>query len=172
MEVYEGMVKCYIALDRVREALTLVKELYTLTPKDPKALVLCARVLMRVPERQEAAQQLIARALAESPGYMDAISAQVDMYVITQKPAKAVEFLGGYIERQPDNDVFHTQLGRVCEEMSELEEAKKHYERALLINPQNHLAVASLEALKRLAEEEEDDDGGEDMYGDDDDRSW
>jgi anaphase-promoting complex subunit 7 len=175
MEVYEGMVHCYLALDRLGEAIVQAKELFKLSPKDPKVLTLSASVLTRVPERHNVAQSLLERVISQHPDYLDAVSAQVDLFLAMGKSDEAIAFLNGYIERQPDNDVLQTQLGHVYEELGQLDEAEKQYKRALSINPQNRLATASLQALdeRRKEDEEEEEEGGGNVFGDDDDaESW
>ncbi|XP_039127397.1 anaphase-promoting complex subunit 7 [Dioscorea cayenensis subsp. rotundata] len=172
---YQGLVRSYLALSKLKEALYAAREAMKIMPQSAKALKLVGDVHASNSSGREKARKFYESALRLEPGFVGAALALADLHVVEGRNKDAVSLLERYLKDWAD-DSLHTKLAQVFAATNTLLEALSHYQAALRINPQNEAAKKGLERLEKQmkgmdpdAPEEDEDNDVEDAEGDQED---
>ncbi|KAL8105287.1 anaphase-promoting complex subunit 7 isoform X3 [Apium graveolens] len=169
---YQGLVRCYLANLKIKEALHAAREAMKAMPQSAKALKLVGDVHASNSSGREKAKKFYESALRLEPGYLGAALALAELHVIEGRNGDAVLLLERYLKDWAD-DSLHVKLAQVFAATNLLEEALTHYQAALRISPQNEAAKKGLERLEKLmkgvdpdAPEEDEENDVDDADGD------
>lgn len=172
---YQGVVRSYLALAKLKEALYAAREAMKVMPQSPKVLKLVGDVHANNTGGKEKARKFYESALRLEPGFLGAALALAELHVVEGRHRDAVSLLERYLKDWAD-DSLHIKLAQVFAATNMLSEALSHYQAALRINPQNDAAKKGLERLEKQmkgvdpdAAEEDDDNEVEDAEGDQED---
>ncbi|WOL16460.1 anaphase-promoting complex subunit 7 isoform X3 [Canna indica] len=169
---YQGLVRCYLALSKTKEALFTAREAMKVMPQSAKALKLVGDVHASSSSGREKARKFYESALRLEPGFLGAALALAELHVVEGRHKDAVSLLERYVKDWAD-DSLHIKLAQVFAATNMLSEALSHYQSALRINPQNEAAKKGLERLEKQmkgmdpdAPDEEEENEAEDAEGD------
>ncbi|KAL8524971.1 hypothetical protein ACS0TY_014558 [Phlomoides rotata] len=172
LRTYQGLVRSYLALSKIKEALYSAREAMKAMPQSAKALKLVGDVHASNTSGREKAKKFYESALRLEPGFLGAALALAELHVIEGRNGDAVSLLQRYLKDWAD-DSLHVKLAQVFAATNMLQDALSHYHAALRINPQNEAARKGLERLEKLmkgvdpdAPEEDEDNEVDDGDGD------
>ncbi|KAH7841983.1 hypothetical protein Vadar_000174 [Vaccinium darrowii] len=172
LRTYQGLVRSYLALSKIKEALHSAREAMKAMPQSAKALKLVGDVHASNSGGREKAKKFYESALRLEPGYLGAALALAELHVIEGRNGDAVSLLERYLKDWAD-DSLHVKLAQVYAATNMLQEALSHFQAALRINPQNEAAKKGLERLEKQmkgvdpdAPEEDEENEVEDADGD------
>ncbi|KAL1543109.1 Anaphase-promoting complex subunit 7 [Salvia divinorum] len=170
---YQGLVRSYLAVSKVKEALFAAREAMKAIPQSGKALKLVGDVHASHVAGREKAKKFYESALRLEPGFLGAALTLAELHVMEGRSGDAVSLLQRYLKDWAD-DCLHVKLAQVFAATNMLLDALSHYQAALRINPHNEAAKKGLDRLEKqmkgvdpdAPEEDEDnevDDGDEDQ---------
>ncbi|XP_073026514.1 anaphase-promoting complex subunit 7-like isoform X4 [Primulina eburnea] len=172
---YQGLVRSYLALSKIKEALYVAREAMKAMPQSAKALKLVGDVHASSSSGREKAKKFYESALRLEPGFLGAALALAELHVQEGRNGDAVSLLQGFLKDWAD-DSLHAKLAQVFAATSMLQEALSHYQAALRINPLSDDARKGLERLEKQmkgvdpdAPEEDEDNEADDAEVDPDD---
>jgi tetratricopeptide (TPR) repeat protein len=84
---------------------------------------------------QTKAKEYLARALAERPNYLEAISFMVQMHLQNKEVDQAVAVLTAGVNAEPTNFLLHFALGYLQYSKGSINQAIPEFEAAVLLNP-------------------------------------
>jgi anaphase-promoting complex subunit 7 len=145
-EPHRGLVDCYIAMHRLREALTIASNACKQLGQNPRALTLYASVLMKDPVTVCKAKSILEKALAQDEMYLPAVYLLAEIYEQEMALESAITLLEKQAELQPTCKL-HQMLGDLLARVHEEEKALEHYSIALNLDPNNRRA---LEGMHRI----------------------
>lgn len=145
-EPHRGLVDCYIAMHRLREALTIASNACKQLGQNPRALTLYASVLMKDPVTVCKAKSILEKALAQDEMYLPAVYLLAEIYEQEMALESAITLLEKQVELQPTCKL-HQMLGDLLARVHEEEKALDHYSIALNLDPNNRRA---LEGMHRI----------------------
>jgi len=145
-EIYRGIVHCYLALQRTREATTIAASCLHDIGNSPRTFTLYASVLLKDPGTASKGRIFLERALAVDPAYTPGVFILIDAYEQAGQRSKAIELLTKQINQQPTNKLHHI-LGDLLFKNGDQEKAMENYTAALMLEPNN---VKTIEAINRL----------------------
>lgn len=145
---YQGLVRSYLAISKIKEALHAAREAMKAMPQSAKALKLVGDVHASNTSGREKAKKFYESALRLEPGYLGAALALAELHVIEGRNGDAVSLLERYLKDWAD-DSLHVKLAQVFAATNMLQDALSHYQAALRINPQNEAAKKGLERLEK-----------------------
>eukprot|EP00741_Cyanophora_paradoxa_P001414 tig00000489_g1367.t1 len=146
----KGLVEAYMALGKVKEALTVARNSLAPNKNAPVALALVGSVLSRTPDGRERARGMLERALQLDPDNLDTVGALADFYLAEGHAPAALHLLRGVAERHT-RDVVHVKLADVLAQAREYGEAIRHYHAALALNALHAGARRGLERVEKLS---------------------
>ncbi|KAL6548495.1 Anaphase-promoting complex subunit 7 [Orobanche gracilis] len=169
----QGLVRCYLALSKIKEALYAAREAMKAMPQSPKALKLVGDVhASNTSVRGKVlAKKFYESALRLEPGFIGAALALAELHVTDGRNGDAISLLERYLKDWAD-DSLHVKLAQVFAVTNMLQDALSHYHAALRINPQNEAAKKGLDRLEKQMKginpdvPEEDEEGNEVEDGD------
>ncbi|KAI9565221.1 hypothetical protein GHT06_009003 [Daphnia sinensis] len=145
-EIYRGIVHCYLALQRSREAMNIAASSLHHIGHTPRTFTLYASVLLKDPVTTAKGKVFLERALNMDPRYAPAVFLLIDSYEQAGQRSKAIELLNKQINQQPSNRLHHI-LGDLLVKNGEMDKALEQYNSALMLEPNN---VKTMEAINRL----------------------
>eukprot|EP00040_Diaphanoeca_grandis_P026466 m.148327 g.148327 ORF g.148327 m.148327 type:complete len:547 (-) comp30583_c0_seq1:35-1675(-) len=173
---YQGLVSCYIAENRLNEALNIAKEAQQSMPSNPRAITLLGVVLKRYSDGNQKARKLFQRALQMNAECMDSVFALFELELEESNYEDAINLLSQHLSHSR-GDYVHRRLADAHMLNNDVDMALKHYRLALRVNPDYEPAKEGIEqAMKALnsstdnndEEEEEEDDMGHELHSEDD----
>ncbi|KAG0473322.1 hypothetical protein HPP92_015179 [Vanilla planifolia] len=145
---YQGLVRSYLSLSKLKEALYAAREAMKIMPQSAKALKLVGDVHASNSSGRDKARKFYESSLRLEPGYLDAALALAELHVDEGRTKDAICLLERYIKDCAD-DSLHTKLAQVFAATNMHSEALSHFQAALRINPQNNEAKKGLERLEK-----------------------
>ncbi|KAJ3005480.1 UNVERIFIED_CONTAM: Anaphase-promoting complex subunit 7 [Siphonaria sp. JEL0065] len=149
LESYRGLMECYIACKRTKEALSIAKEAIQRMPNSARAVVLVGCVFSHMPDRKMQANSAFAKALHMDPTCTEALYALASSLINDSQHMQAVHLLQENLVHV-NNQVIHTRLGDVYTVMKEYEKAMEHYNIALRIDEGWEGARVGFERVEKL----------------------
>nr|CAA08776.1 IVR-like protein [Nicotiana tabacum] len=148
---YQGLVRSYLAISKIKEALHAAREAMKAMPQSAKALKLVGDVHASNTSGREKAKKFYESSLRLEPGYLGAALALAELHVIEGRTVDAVTLLERYLKDWAD-DSLHVKLAQVFAATNMPQDALSHYQAALRINPQNEAAKKGLGAPGEAAQ--------------------
>jgi anaphase-promoting complex subunit 7 len=148
---YSGLVRAYLGVSKIKEALSAATEARKLMPQHPQALSLLGLVLSQPadPTYRKRAKQCFEEALKLDKQCLDAVLGLSQLFVVEGKYQDAIDMLNDQI-KQNNKDYLHTRLAEVLVLNQKNNEAMQHYNIALSLNPQSEIAKKGLERLEKI----------------------
>jgi len=156
-EAHQGLVECYLGLNRQREAVTFATAACKDLSNSARALTLYATVLLKEPMSCARAKSLLEKAAVT--GHLPAVYKLVEVLDREGNIAKAVEVL----EKQLIDNSTATLHQKLADLLSRPgagteDRAVEHYSKALALDPKNEGALQGLEKMEANTE------GGDGTY--------
>lgn len=145
-EPHKGLVDCYVAMLRFREALTIACSAVKQLGQTPRSLTLYASVLMKDPVSVPKAKTLLEKALQLDQLFLPAVYLLAELYEQEMTLELAIALLEKQVELRPTCKL-HQMLGDLLARVHEEEKALDHYAIALNLDPNNRRA---LEGMHRI----------------------
>ncbi|GFP81931.1 anaphase-promoting complex subunit 7 [Phtheirospermum japonicum] len=145
---FQGLVRSYLALSKVKEALYVAREAMKAMPQSAKALKLVGDVHASNTSGRDKAKKFYESALRLEPGFLGSALALAELHVMEGRNKDAVTLLERYLKDWAD-DSLHVKLAQVFAATNMLQDALSHYQAALRINFQNEAAKKGLERLEK-----------------------
>ncbi|XP_075231419.1 anaphase-promoting complex subunit 7-like [Lycorma delicatula] len=145
-EPHQGLVDCYVATHRLREASTVASNACKQLSNAPRALTLYASVLMKDPVAVCKAKSLLEKALLQDESYLPAVYLLAEIHEQEMNLEGAVALLEKQVSITPTCRL-HQMLGDLLGRLNEEAKAFDHYHTALSLEPNNQRA---LEGMNRL----------------------
>ncbi|CAM8972393.1 hypothetical protein QQ045_030314 [Rhodiola kirilowii] len=146
---YQGLVRSYLALSKVKEALSAARDVVKAMPHSAKATKLVGDVYASHPTSRDKAKKYYESALRLEPSYLGAALALAELHIMEGRLDDAVSLLLRYLKDYTD-DSLHAKLAQVYAAKNMPQAALLHYQSALRLNPQNDAAKKGLERLEKL----------------------
>lgn len=146
-EPHKGLVDCYLAQNRTKDALTIASNCCKADNNSPRALTLYALVLMKDPVNNSKAKSLLEKALDQNDTYLPAVYLLAQVYEEETSLEPAINLLQKQVNRNPTAKL-HQMLGDLYARSSDDEKAFYHYHTALRLEPNNHKANDGLNRLE------------------------
>ncbi|CAI9118746.1 OLC1v1020350C1 [Oldenlandia corymbosa var. corymbosa] len=145
---YQGLVRSYLALSKIKEALHSARQAMSAMPQSAKPLKLVGDVHASSTTGREKARKFYESALRLEPGYLGAALALAELHVMEGRNGDAVTLLERYLKDWAD-DSLHVKLAQVFAATNMLQDSLLHYQAALRMNPHNEAAKKGLERLEK-----------------------
>ncbi|XP_039290705.1 anaphase-promoting complex subunit 7 isoform X4 [Nilaparvata lugens] len=145
-EPHKGLVDCYMATQRIREASTIASNTCKQLNNAPRALTLYASVLMKDPITICKAKLLLEKALSQDSNYLPAVYLLAEIYEELLNLEGAIKLLEKIVKSTPTSKL-HQMLGDLLAKINEEAKAFDHYYSALSLDPNNQRAVEGLNRL-------------------------
>ncbi|KAF9107111.1 Anaphase-promoting complex subunit 7 [Mortierella sp. GBA35] len=147
----EGLVNCYIILERQKEACTEAKKATLAMPDSAHALALYGTALYHAAsdEMAQEAQDKLKEALQMDPACVQAASTLVMIYENQRRYEEALQVLDQQIDYQPP-DSIHVRKAEIYTTMERWEDALSCYERARSVNPDSVRALEGMAHVEKI----------------------
>uniref|UniRef100_A0A7N0TKA7 Anaphase-promoting complex subunit 7 n=2 Tax=Kalanchoe fedtschenkoi TaxID=63787 RepID=A0A7N0TKA7_KALFE len=145
---YQGLVRSYLALSKLKEALSAARDFVKAMPHSAKATKLVGDVYASHSGSRDKAKKYYESALRLEPGFLEAALALAELHKVEGRLDDALSLLSRYLKDCTD-DSLHVKLAQVYATKNMLQAALSHYQSALRLNPQNEAAKKGLERLEK-----------------------
>eukprot|EP01133_Synstelium_polycarpum_P013339 gene13339-15688_t len=164
------LVRCHLFLNQLGEALAVAQAIHRMSPDYSKSMALVGMVLANQPEERGKARKILQEALALAPYCIDSILTLSKLDLVEGKTQEAIDLLQKQLEYQ-ETDLMHTEMANIYVTKLMYDDAMRHYNAALEINPQYDAAKTGLDRLIMLIkgiDPDQEDIDDEDVLDDDD----
>lgn len=150
-EPHKGLVDCYLAQNRIKDALSIANNCCKADNNSPRALTLYASVLMKEPINNSKAKALLEKALNQNDTYLPAVYLLAQVYEEETSLEPAINLLQKQVNKNPTSKL-HQMLAELYARSGDDEKAVNHYHVSLRLEPNNHKAIEGLNRLERSNE--------------------
>uniref|UniRef100_A0A1B6MFT6 Anaphase-promoting complex subunit 7 n=1 Tax=Graphocephala atropunctata TaxID=36148 RepID=A0A1B6MFT6_9HEMI len=145
-EPYKGLVDCYVAQHRIREAVSFASNCCKQLNNAPRALTLYASVLMKDPVTVCKAKTLLEKALQQDDCHLPAVYLLVEILEQEDSLEAVVALLEKQVTINPTSKL-HQMLGDIYARISDEQKAFENYHISLNLDANNR---RSMEGMQRL----------------------
>ncbi|XP_046840644.1 anaphase-promoting complex subunit 7-like isoform X2 [Xenia sp. Carnegie-2017] len=145
----KGLIECYLASNRHKEALVIAKNAHKCLGTNPRTLLLLAMVLSKESQTQEKAKQMLEKAIAQDPMFADAVYDLAEMLTKEQNHEGAVELLRKHLTHIKSANL-HILLGDNLASLNEYQEALDQYSIGISMCPGHSRAIAGIHRVESL----------------------
>lgn len=152
-ETHKGLVDCYLAQSRHREAISVATTACKQLNNSQRALTLFATVLAKDPLNMSCAKAktLLEKALSIDPHYLPAIYLLAEIFEQELELEKAKELLNKALKHQSTGKL-HQMMGDLLAKSHDEEKAMHHYNIALNLDPKNLSAQEGLQKMEHATD--------------------
>ena len=136
----------YFSVDNHKKALSLLKKIVEIDPKDHKAIWQIGEIYLSSWDF-ETSELLIEKAIAINPANPKYYVSMVELYYNTERKPEAIQKLEQVVRLRPTNAWYLLTLADLYLEVDDLDNAKKYYFRVLEHEPSNEKAKKKLKDL-------------------------
>ena len=136
----------YFSVDNHKKALSLLKKIVEIDPKDHKAIWQIGEIYLSSGDF-ETAELLIEKAIVINPANPKYYVSMVELYYNTDRKPEAIQKLEQVVRLRPTNPGYMLTLADLYLEVDDLDNAKKYYFRVLEHEPSNEKAKKRLKDL-------------------------
>ncbi|MFH1117178.1 MAG: tetratricopeptide repeat protein [Pseudomonadota bacterium] len=144
--------KAYFYQGKHAEAADALKEAVRLEPNNYRPLYMLARVYSQDDKKLSLAQEILEKVVAGNPEFNEARLALAHTFVKQGDIKKAFVQFNLIFRKERDFARYHTELGRLLSALGQNKQAKKEFERALVLTPDYDMAKRHLEELRNKPE--------------------
>ncbi|XP_054269328.1 anaphase-promoting complex subunit 7 [Macrosteles quadrilineatus] len=145
-EPYKGLVDCYVAQHRIREAVSFASNCCKQLNNTPRALTLYASVLMKDPVTLVKAKSLLEKALQQDESHLPAVYLLVQILEQEDSLEAVVALLEKQVTINPTSKL-HQMLGDIYARINDEQKAFENYHISLNLDANNR---RSMEGMQRL----------------------
>ncbi|KAK4298424.1 hypothetical protein Pmani_029230 [Petrolisthes manimaculis] len=146
-EPHKGLVDCYLAMHRSREAVTIASNACKLLGQTPRALTLYASVLIKDTLTVSKGKSLLEKALKEDPYHLPAVYLLCELYEQDMRYEAAIELLRKQVAVQSTSRL-HQMLADFFSRVHDEEKAAHHFGIALSHEPSNPRALEGMQKME------------------------
>ncbi|KAK2170518.1 hypothetical protein LSH36_2g01059 [Paralvinella palmiformis] len=148
-EAYKGLVDCFLASHRFREAIPCASQACKQLPT-ARTLTLYATVLCKEPFNIPKAKGYLEKAMKMDCNYLEAVYVLADIYKAqgSDQHEKGIELLGQHLAKHPTSRL-HQLMGDFLVHKMDCLGALDHFSKALVLDPNNTQAREALERVQK-----------------------
>lgn len=146
-EPHKGLVDCYLAMHRSREAVTIASNACKLLGQTPRALTLYASVLVKDSLTVSKGKSLLEKALKEDSYHLPAVYLLCELYEQDLRYESAIELLRKQVAVQSTSRL-HQMLADFFSRVHDEEKAAHHFGIALNHEPSNTRALEGMQKME------------------------
>ena len=143
LEALSGLISLDLAAKNRASAVSRIDSRLARTPNDPAVLVLAARTYARAGDLAKS-EQMLRKTVEVDASNFDAYSMLGRLYISQQRLDEALAEFQALSKRQARPVQAHTVAGVILEAQNKPQEARKHYEQALALDPEMPVAANNL----------------------------
>ena len=143
LEALSVLISLDLAAKNRASAVSRIDARLARTPNDPAVLLLAARTYARAGDLAKS-EQLLRKTVEVDASNFDAYSMLGRLYISQQRLDEALAEFQALTKRQPRPVQAHTVAGVILEAQNKPQEARKHYEQALALDPDMPVAANNL----------------------------
>lgn len=147
-EAHKGLIDCYMASHRPREAINLAGKAVRHLGNNARSLTLYASVLSEEPTTAVKAKQYVEKAMKLDASYLEAVYVMTFILGKEQQYDKAIELLRKTLVNH-NTCHLHQMLGDFLSQTNEALEAVNHYSIALRMDPANLHAKEGIQRIEK-----------------------
>ncbi|XP_070206062.1 anaphase-promoting complex subunit 7-like isoform X2 [Littorina saxatilis] len=147
-ETYQGLVDCYVASHRLRDAVTLATRAFSHLGCSARTSTLLASVLAKSPTTVTKAKPYLEKAMKLDPTYLEAVYIMADICAQEHDHERSIALLRQALQTQNDARL-HEQLGDCLAHVSQFQDALDHYHIALSLDPSSVRAREGMERVEK-----------------------
>ncbi|KAK3084436.1 hypothetical protein FSP39_013538 [Pinctada imbricata] len=147
-EAYTGLIHCYLAAKRNREALSWAGKAIKTLGSSARTLTLYASVLSKEPSMAVKAKPYLEKAMKLDQTYLDAVYIMGEILAKEHEFAKGIELLRSRLQTH-NTCKLHQMLADFLSQTHEHQQALDHYSIALSLDPSNTRAKEGLERVEK-----------------------
>lgn len=147
-ETYQGLVDCYIASHRLRDAVTLATRAFSHLGCSARTSTLLASVLAKSASTISKAKPYLEKAMKLDPSYLDAVYIMADICVQQHDHERSIAILKQALQTQNDARL-HEQLGECLAHINQFQDALDHFHIALSLDPSRVRAREGMERVEK-----------------------
>lgn len=147
-ETYQGLVDCYIASHRLRDAVALATRAFSHLGCSARTSTLLASVLAKSPSTISKAKPYLEKAMKLDPTYLDAVYIMADICVQQHDYERSIAILKQALQTQNDARL-HEQLGECLAQTNQFQDALDHFHIALSLDPSSVRAREGMERVEK-----------------------
>lgn len=160
IRAYQGTVRAYIGMGRIKEALNTAKEGLQHIPHSPRAFTLVGLAMSQLPEGLDKARLAFEKARQLDPYCTETVMELVNVLVQHDLLADCVQVLQAALQLA-EKGFLHSRLGDIYAKLHRYPNALSEYHKALALNQNLECAKTGLERLEKLMKGVDPDDEGE-----------
>ncbi|CAI7810901.1 unnamed protein product [Closterium sp. NIES-54] len=149
LRVFQGLVRAYLRIPKLKEAIAAAREAVKAFPNSASALSLLGEVYLQHSDSRDKARKVFEAALRMDGRCGAAVTGLADAHTMDGRHAAAVDVLERHLAVDAA-DWIHVKLGFVHMAANRLPDALHHLQTALSINPTNENAKRGLNRIDRL----------------------
>ncbi|XP_021959709.2 anaphase-promoting complex subunit 7 isoform X1 [Folsomia candida] len=146
-EPHNGLVRCYLELQRYRDASTVANGAMKKLGQTPRVLTMCAQPLSKEPLNFSKAKSCLDKALQLNKRHWPAVLTLTQILEEEGHYDVAVQKLQEYADGGPTRVRFHLRMAHLLSKMRSNDEAADHYAITLRLDPNNRDALEGLDRL-------------------------
>lgn len=143
-----GLVQSYVAMNRLREAMTVAKNTCKQMDHAPAALTLYASVLLKDPMNAVQVRNILELAITNDPNYTHGVCMLAEQLEHEQSYDEAIALLKRHVEVKSSSKV-HQMLADCYRRLQKDDDALEHYHIALRLDSQNQRALEGINNIGR-----------------------
>ncbi|GJP81399.1 hypothetical protein CLOP_g11558 [Closterium sp. NIES-67] len=149
LRVFQGLVRAYLRIPKLKEAIAAAREAVKAFPNSASALSLLGEVYLQHGDSRDKARKVFEAALRMDSRCGAAVTGLADAHSMDGRHAAAVDVLERHLAVDA-SDWIHVKLGFVHMAANRLPDALHHLQTALSINPSNENAKRGLNRIDKL----------------------
>ncbi|CAI5956673.1 unnamed protein product [Closterium sp. NIES-64] len=149
LRVFQGLVRAYLRIPKLKEAIAAAREAVKAFPNSASALSLLGEVYLQHGDSRDKARKVFEAALRMDGRCGAAVTGLADAHSMDGRHSAAVDVLERHLAVDAA-DWIHVKLGFVHMAANRLPDALHHLQTALSINPTNENAKRGLNRIDRL----------------------
>ncbi|KAK7494010.1 hypothetical protein BaRGS_00014668 [Batillaria attramentaria] len=147
-ETYQGLVDCYVASHRLKDAVTLATRAFSHLGCSARTSTLLASVLAKSPHTVAKAKPYLEKAMKLDPSYMEAVYIMADILSGEQEYDRSIALIRQALQTQNDARL-HEQLADCLAHVNQFQDALDHYHIALSLDPSSVRAREGMERVEK-----------------------
>lgn len=147
-EAHKGLANCYIALGRVRDAISIASGACKLIGQNPRTLTLYGSMLAKDPLSYQKAETILEKALKLDSTNLEAIFQLAEIYEQDHRYEKGIELLSKQVKIQ-NSCRLHQVLAEFYRRNNEHDKALEHFSASLSLDGANRRALEGIQRLEQ-----------------------
>jgi len=153
LEPYEGLVDCYLSIEKQKDALNVARNAHKTIGANARTLTLCGQAYYQVFQTQDKAKVLLKKALSLDGKYLPAVYLLAGIYIKEENYDDALAMLTKQLENNQTAKLY--QLSGDCYKgLGDNQKGLEQYSKSLRLDPKNLQALDGIESVEGLGTSE------------------